>query len=285
MRRTLASLLVTLVPAGLVAVAVPASPAPPPWSSVTMYSEAGDYVGTGLSDLFDSRNASITASGSGSDLTVGVDGGTHGRYYTLTFAAPQGTPLAVGSYERAERTPFRASGRPGIDIYGDGRGCNQQSGRFEVRDLARDAGGKITRMHLLYEQHCEGGVPALFGEVRIGMPTPTGLVPESSSLTWPDTAPGAAATTVPVTLRNRAASAVGVTGVALRGADAGSFLVRADECTGAVVAAGDLCEVFVRFVPKAAGPRTATLIVTDGAGRVRRVLSTAPGRSAVPAGP
>ena len=270
MRRPALLVLVPLLVTALLGLAPPASAAAP-WSSVTMHSEAGDYVGAGRSDLFDTGNASISATGSGSDLTVGVDGGTHGRYFTLTFAAPAGTPLAVGSYERAERTPFRAAGRPGIDISGDGRGCNQQAGRFEVRDLARDAAGRITRVHLLYEQHCEGGVPALFGEVRIAVPTGAGLVAESSSLTWPDTSPGASSSVVPITLRNRTSGGIAVSRVALQGPDAASFLVRADECTGVVVAAGDLCEVFLRFVPTAAGPRTATLAVTDAAGRVRRV--------------
>ena len=90
-------------------------------------------------------------------------------------------------------------------------------------------------------------------------------------MTGPDTSPCASSSVLPLTLRNRTAGSIGVTRVALQGADASSFLLRADECTGAPVAAGDLCEVFLRFVPKAAGPRTATLAVTDASGRVRRV--------------
>ena len=48
-------------------------------------------------------------------------------------------------------------------------------------------------------------------------------------------------------------------------------MVRSDKCTGVALRAGGLCQVFVRFVPRTAGPRTAVLVITDSAGRVHRV--------------
>ena len=59
-----------------------------------------------------------------------------------------------------------------MTCYGDGRGCNQLSGRFVVVDLARNASNEITRFAADFEQHCEGLPPALRGSVRYNSPVP-----------------------------------------------------------------------------------------------------------------
>jgi hypothetical protein len=54
-----------------------------------------------------------------------------------------------------------------MDIYGAGRGCNQLTGRFEVLEYVVSSDGKVEHLAVDFEQHCEGGSPALFGSVRI----------------------------------------------------------------------------------------------------------------------
>ena len=271
MLRRLAVLLAGLVLLPGLATASPAAAAEPPLSSVTMFSDRGDYIGQGVSRLFDDRNGAVRVSGNRTEVTVSVEGGTRGDYYSFHLAAPAGTTLARGLYDRAQRTSFRSAGRPGIDISGDGRGCNTTSGRFEVRDISFDAAGVVSRLHLLYEQHCEGEVPALFGEIRLKRSVGAGVVAEPSSVTWPETYPTTNSTTVPVTLRAFGTNPVIVSSVRMTGSQPGDFVVRSDECTGVPLEAGDVCEVFVRFVPRAAGPRTAVLAVKDNAGRTRYV--------------
>jgi hypothetical protein len=267
-----------LVALGLPLLASPAAAASSVRSSVTMYSDPGDYIGGGRAQLFDSNNAQVTANGSRNRVFVGVSGGTAGTSFTLSFAAPDRTALRVASYPRAARESFRPAGRPGIDIYGDGRGCNEVAGSFEVRDIAYTAGGALSRLHLLYEQHCEGGTPALFGEVRYKVPTAPGLSPESSSVSWPPTYTRAAATVVPVTFR-AVGRAVSVASVRVTGPDATSFPIRVDECTGARVVSAGSCQVLVRLVPAGPGPRSATLVVTDGSGRATTVQLDGTGRT------
>jgi hypothetical protein len=139
-----------------------------PASYVVMFSDSGDFIGQGLQREYDSGNAQISLSGTTSELSVGVSGGTAGDFYTLEFAAPSGNVLAPGGvYVGAQRAPFRAAGHPGIDINGSGRGCNTDTGLFEVKDLATDATGAVSRVWIVYEQHCEGGKAALWGEVKI----------------------------------------------------------------------------------------------------------------------
>src|SRR3954452_15894206 len=123
------------------------------FSEVTMFSE-GDYVGGGTQRVFHSGNAQISIAGTPASVNVGVSGGTSGDSYTLQFAAPPGKSLVTGGlYLDAQRAPFREAGRPGIDIPGDGRGCNTQAGRFEVVDLNVGADGQVNRLWIVYEQH------------------------------------------------------------------------------------------------------------------------------------
>src|SRR4051812_49333148 len=106
-----------------------------------MYSDAGDYIGGGTPRLFTPANGQIATTAGDGSVSVSVSGGTSGDAYTLEFAAPPGQALVPGVYDGAQRASFRSGGHPGIDISGDGRGCNTDTGRFEVRDLARAADG------------------------------------------------------------------------------------------------------------------------------------------------
>jgi hypothetical protein len=205
----------------------------------------------------------LGVSGGSSLVNLQASGGMYGESFTLTFQAPSGRVLGPGWYPEAQRYPFQASGRPGMDISGEGRGCNQVAGNFEVRDIAWSPTGTLQRLWLIYEEHCEGGTRALFGEIRIGMSVGVGDV-EPDAVRWPDIHPGAQGEAVPVRVRQVGASAVGVSGVTLGGAHPQDFSIRSDGCTGHILVDGDACLVYVRFVPKSPGPRSAVLrVATD----------------------
>ncbi len=256
--RTLGSLVALATVTTIVSPTAPAAATTvtTPWF-VTMTSERGDYIGGGQSRLFDSTNAVLTADASSQGVALSVSGGLTGDSFSFNFRAPTGVTFKPGSYPRAEGYPFEAAGRPGIDVGGDGRGCNEQSGHFDVRDFAVNSSGTITRLWLLYEQHCEGGLPSLFGEVRIGIPAGA-AVAAPDTIRWPDTYPNSAGQAVPVWVRPRASTPVTLTGVALAGPNARDFLIRGDECTGLTVHQGDYCVVYVRCAPKGSGPRTGS---------------------------
>ena len=234
-------------------------------SYVVMYSD-GDWVGGGTQREFDARNSSLSVSGSPGYLTVNVSGGTAGDYFSLDFAAQPGDILTSGGiYTNAQRAPFREASHPGIDIYGDGRGCNTDSGQFEVKDIATDSSGSISRLWIVYEQHCEGGRAALWGEVKLNEPAPSAAtVALPGVVRWPTTDVGAPNTVVPVTVIANAP--VTINGVSLTGTNASDFAIRANECSGLALAAGDSCQVWLRFVAAAAGVGQATVHITDSSG-------------------
>jgi hypothetical protein len=154
----------------LVSIATASVPALAQTASLSYVSEAGDYIGQGQSLSF---NSGITATGSSDGRIVSVSVNTPEHWYYLDLAAPTGQALASGGvYENAQRYPFQASDRPGLSFSGDGRGCNQLTGRFEVTDIKISAHGYIERLRANFEQHCEGAVPALFGQVDIVNPPP-----------------------------------------------------------------------------------------------------------------
>jgi hypothetical protein len=233
-----------------------------PWS-ITMVSESGDWIGGGAERFFDDANGALQVAEGGWAVYLQASGGTYGESFSLTFQAGGGRVLSPGWYPDAQRAGFQAAGRPGMDISGEGRGCNQIAGNFEVRDIAWSPTGTLQRLWLIYEQHCEGGIRALFGEIRIGMIVGAADV-ESDAVRWPEIHPGAQGEAVPVRVRQIGASVVGVSGVTLGGAHPQDFTIRSDGCTGRILGEGDACLVYVRFAPKSPGPRSAVLrLATD----------------------
>lgn len=79
--------------------------------------------------------------------------------------------LAVGAYPDAGRYPFAD---PGLDLTGDGRGCNTVTGRFDIAEMtftAEDAGAdasvpSLASFAATFDHHCEGTKPVARGCVR-----------------------------------------------------------------------------------------------------------------------
>ena len=154
-----------------------------PITKLIMHSEPDDYVGGGQNYLytpangvFSTRASDFTGDGVVDNVQINFQqpGGT--EFWFLTFGADKlGRNLTPGFYYSGERTPFARVGHPGLDIGGNGRGCNGLSGKFIVLDASFDYSGlspSIRSFAARFEQHCEGGPKALFGEIYINY-TPT----------------------------------------------------------------------------------------------------------------
>lgn len=238
-------------------------------TSVTFVSEPGDFIGQGQQLLFTpSASTVITPSGDASYLTINVTQGTIGtpgsHWLTFNFAAAPGAPLTTGTYTGAGRAPFRGPGQPGIDINGDGRGCNTITGQFTVTEIGFTATGSLADLALTYEQHCEGAVPALFGEIRYqaagGDPA---LLVAPARIDFPAKYVGVPSIDVPVTIINTGTAPVSVSSVTINGTNPSDFAVGSDSCTGVSLALGAQCALSVHFSPTAAGSRTATVSIAD----------------------
>jgi len=127
-------------------------------------SQPGDWVGGGIDQTFDTADGTFTASRDFSNgVAINFDGGPHWWY--LHFAAPHNAELVPGVYLNATRWPFHSPTGAGLDVSGEGRGCNMLTGRFEVLEAVYSATGEVQRFAATFEQHCEDAVPALVGSI------------------------------------------------------------------------------------------------------------------------
>lgn len=148
--------------------AAPAAAATTTPAAVTKYSHTsrpGDYIGQGATVSYTPKTATITAGGTAE--YVRFRAWADDTWWDVDLAAPQGEKLHPGVYRNAERAAFRTGRSPGLDVSGDGRGCNEVYGQFSVNQIETDADGAITLLEATYTQHCESATsPALTGVVK-----------------------------------------------------------------------------------------------------------------------
>lgn len=150
-----------------------AAPIPSAGDVLSVTSQPGDYIGRGTSMTMtppDWRFIAGTQNGPGAiTVTVESASGTSFVRWTVWLGAPVGQSLVPGTYLNAERAAFRSGSAPGLDVFGDGRGCNQVFGSFTITSLTIDSQGNVRQLNASFKQHCESpAAPALSGSVHIG---------------------------------------------------------------------------------------------------------------------
>lgn len=227
-----------------------------PVSSAFFDSQTGDYIGGGLAYTF----PTVTYGGlRGGYPTFSVSNG-NGDNFQVWLAGVAGTgPLVPGTYEDAQRFDFRAAGVPGLDVFGDGRGCNTVAGRFVVYDATYDSAGNVLSFAAAFEDHCEGGAAALFGALAYNSPQyRTEQVTGALSLASPNGTP----VSQNLTITNNGPAGLTPSGFTLSGPNTGDFGVSASTCSG-TLSAGVSCTVTVRYTPGSSPRSQATLTVFD----------------------
>ena len=147
---------------GLVAATAWAQP-----SKLYLKSQVGDYIGGGQTVTYTDADGTFSAFGGGTDhVAVSFQTPGVGHWWTLDFGAIKGQTVGPGMYEGSTRYPFQSPTHSGLDVSGDGRGCNTLTGRFVVLEASFDLSGKVLTFAADFEQHCEGGMPALYGALR-----------------------------------------------------------------------------------------------------------------------
>jgi hypothetical protein len=132
--------------------------------------DPGDYIHPGIATI---TMAAWTPTASPSTMadTVSVHlvptDPSQGLWWDADFSSHHlGQPLMVQTYLNAQRLPFAQPGSPGLEVTGDGRGCNTLTGSFTVYDV-QTANGQVISFTASFEQHCEGGSAALRGCVHV----------------------------------------------------------------------------------------------------------------------
>jgi hypothetical protein len=140
---------------------------PTPQTSFSFTSAPGDYIGGGQSKSYESPSTIISASGNTNEVNLAIHTADYSDWWYVTLAAPVGEQFYPGTYLNAERASFRTGRAPGIDINGEGRGCNNDYGQFTIYQIGYDSSGNLSTLDASFEQHCESPTaPALTGTVR-----------------------------------------------------------------------------------------------------------------------
>jgi hypothetical protein len=128
-------------------------------------SPTGDPVGGGKHYYFTRADGTFSAQQNNPySVTVFFDNPMN--HWDLSFSSADQTPLAPGSYQNATRYPFNnGSGLPGIDISGNGTGCNTETGNFVIHEIVYGSGSTIIAFHASFDQSCEGAYPSVKGEI------------------------------------------------------------------------------------------------------------------------
>ncbi|HEY6475273.1 MAG TPA: hypothetical protein VI456_01755, partial [Polyangia bacterium] len=131
--------------------------------------DASDYIYSGTETI---TQGTWSADGSSSEVHISVtpSASTQGLWWDLYFDSSMLTnsTLMDQVYQNAERWPFESPGHPGLDVSGDGRGCDTVTGQFQIQDVQWSSGGSLTSFTATFEHHCEGGAAALRGCVHYG---------------------------------------------------------------------------------------------------------------------
>jgi hypothetical protein len=160
-------------------------------SFIDLSSDAGDYIGAGKNYSYTNADTQITVTSSNAHLSISVSGD---ESWMAEFQLPDTySELQPGSYGNLTRYPFHNVAAGGLSWSGEGRGCNTLTG-WIIIDKVTYAGTTLTDIDLQFEQHCEGGAPALHGEIHWDandttsppgpvMPPPAGLWEPASGTT------------------------------------------------------------------------------------------------------
>ena len=136
---------------------------------LTFNSEAGDWVGGGLSRRYTPENARIRAfvDLAFGHLQVNVDSLDRSEWWTLHATAPSGQAILPATHDPVVQWSPAIATTTTLSFSDTGRGCGQLTGRFVVRSLKYGSLGQIDRLHMTFVQQCTGASASLVGELHI----------------------------------------------------------------------------------------------------------------------
>lgn len=154
---------ITLAPADTAVCNITNDDVAPEPNYVRLQSETGDYIGQGRTYAYSQTNAVLSVTASGGHLSVGISGD---EGWGGDFQVPNTlSQLEPGTYTGLRRYPFHDPAVGGLSWSGEGRGCNTLTGSFTITSVTY-VNNALSAIDLSFEQHCEGGAPALRGQIH-----------------------------------------------------------------------------------------------------------------------
>jgi hypothetical protein len=134
--------------------------APSAQSFIVLRSDSGDSVGQGRPYWYDRSNAILALTANGSNVQMSINGD---EKWSASFSLPGAGTLQPGVYASLPRSPQAGPGY--FTLSNSARSCNTSLSTVTL-DAATYVAGVLSTIDLHFEQHCEGGAPALRGLVH-----------------------------------------------------------------------------------------------------------------------
>jgi hypothetical protein len=151
--------------------AVASRPTSPPKSfsskgTLSFGGAAGEFISSGkhLKVSDPAYRVSVMQQGPG-DIQITFEHGD--TEYDANFSTGSNQRFGAGTYAHAHRYGMDDSGQPSLEISGDGRGCNQISGSYQVTGVEYRSEGNIFKFAATFEQLCDDSKVPLRGSISI----------------------------------------------------------------------------------------------------------------------
>lgn len=232
----------------------------PPYTAFVLQG-AGRSTMASATLVLDSSNATVSASGTATRVVFSAIMPSFGHWWDADIAAPSGQNLAVGqTYDTAR---LADATHAGLDVFGDGRGCNTSTGSLTIKELTLDSGGNLAALAATFNFSCEGIYPLVAGELRwqssIGY---SAAVATPTSLSFGTATVGLDTAAQPVTLTSRGSDPVTIGTVSLASDASHAFSISSDTCSAVVLPPGGTCTVSVLAHPTVVTYQSAELNIT-----------------------
>jgi hypothetical protein len=250
------SLLVVSPAAGLAATDV---------TAFTIDSSIADPIGRGRTFVLTPDDGVIFARSVFAGVEVTVS--TPDHEFTARVTPPTGQTLTPGTYPT---TRFGSDTTAGLDVSGDGVGCNSSTGSVTVHEISVQTEPEplVERFAATYRHSCEGTSPPLFGELRYRSTVDfRAATSDPLSVLFGTQLVGRTTAPASVTVANAGTLDLSLGSVSFSGPAAGDFAVSDDACSNATLTPGASCGLGVAFTPVQVGARSAVMHLADDTSR------------------
>jgi len=139
-----------------------------PATSFSFSSPAGEYIGQGVNASYAPSAFKVSVQSTSADVIMNVSGTNSSgvaEWWRARISAPAGQTLHTGTFTGAQRIPTGLA--PLLDISGDGRGCNADTGQFTIYQFKTDSSGNVVQLDAEAKQYCDNSPLALTAELRL----------------------------------------------------------------------------------------------------------------------
>ena len=144
----------------------PAGAVPPTGDYFYFESTPGDYIGQGRTDLYTPATSTLTPDWFENTFEFFVNRSSPSSNWIIRFDGRSNqSQLAPGLYDDVQRWGGHNPAKGGLDMFGEGRGCNTPSGAFAVDEVTYD-GPQLVSIAIRFVQRCEETGPPLYGAIR-----------------------------------------------------------------------------------------------------------------------